>query len=169
MCDISRPSAGLLAEVRTRRSAFLGESSFFHVVRFPRAPVYDSRPHVKQGKEQMMMRDWTFLVLGLCGALALTGCGGSGGESSSSGKANCPDFCARMMTCAEQLCAEDGSPTPDAILSLLEASCSAACTPQVLEQMQPKWDCYLESSCRAVFADDACEANASYSCLSFPN
>jgi hypothetical protein len=107
------------------------------------------------------------------GAFASGGALGSGGRTSGGGgepasDPNCIDYCARTTGCGVELCAEDGTPTPEILIGLLESTCALVCTDEILQQsgFDAKWDCLFDNSCRAVFADDVCDADASYSCAS---
>ncbi len=134
-----------------------------------------------------MMSGFALLTLGVLFSLALTGCGGSAdddgtngsggagiGASSNGGSgntvapptANCEDFCALLVGCVASLCEEDlGRSFPDELVKVLDTSCSTSCTEELIrEKIAPKWDCFVENSCRAIFADDVCQADSSYHC-----
>jgi len=122
------------------------------------------------------MKRWLVIVLG---SVVLAGCGGAGDDGSSVGGgtgggnsanpasvANCEDYCARSTQCLAELCEEDhGSPLPSEFIDLLRSTCASACTDRLLQfGIAQTWDCLFENSCRAVFADDVCQAEASYTC-----
>lgn len=117
-----------------------------------------------------MTRAFALLALGVSLGLALTGCGGKNdGEGSGTAppEANCEDFCALVSSCVASLCEEDlGRSIPEEIINVLDSSCSASCTDDLArEKLGPQWDCLFENSCRAVFADDVCQADSSYYCV----
>jgi hypothetical protein len=115
-----------------------------------------------------MMRALALLTLGVSLSMGLTGCGGKndGSGGSAHPDANCGDFCALLTNCVASLCEEDlGRSFPEEIRNLLERSCSTSCTDELIrENIAPKWDCFFENSCRAIFADDVCQADSSYHC-----
>lgn len=117
-----------------------------------------------------MTRAFALLALGVSLGLALTGCGGKDdGEGSGTAppEATCEDFCALLVGCVASLCEEDlGQSFPEEVIEVLDRSCSTSCTGEfVREKLAPKWDCYMENSCRAILTDDVCQADSSYYCV----
>lgn len=115
-----------------------------------------------------MMSGFALLTLGVLFSLALTGCSGKhdGSGGGAHPDANCEDFCALLVGCVASLCEEDlGRSFPDEIVKVLGTSCATSCTEELIrEKIAPKWDCFVENSCRAIFADDVCQADSSYHC-----
>jgi len=119
-----------------------------------------------------MGRLGTLAILGVVAALSLVGCGGGDGDTNAMGQGNapatinCQDHCARTSSCLASLCKEDnGTDLPQGTTELVTQLCLAGCTDSALEMaVGSKWDCLFDNSCRAVFADDVCQAEASYSC-----
>lgn len=116
-----------------------------------------------------MTRAWLFVTLGLFVCAALIGCGG-GSDGKKNGNAadtvNCEDYCARMMSCVVFLCEEDlGRPVHESSVDEIETTCATACMDGAFNVLAARhWDCLFENSCRAVFGDDVCDADAHYTC-----
>ena len=104
----------------------------------------------------------------------LAGCDGSGHPDTGYGAGqavpstiNCADLCQRAADCGGHLCTEDtGKSAYIDMFTALEPECESTCTPAALASKltNATWTCFFKSSCRQIFAEDACHAQASYHC-----
>jgi hypothetical protein len=104
----------------------------------------------------------------------LLGCDSAGYPDSGYGAAetvpptkNCKDFCARSADCIVALCDENTSSTSYTVIhDVIDSECLASCTDAQLQAVatDASWQCFFDSSCRQVFENDVCKANARYSC-----
>ena len=109
-------------------------------------------------------------------ALAALGCGSSNGGPPDTGAGagqpvpptlTCADLCGRIGACAEILCNEDTKSTNYTGLGdLLAQQCQLGCTDATVMSMisSGQWQCFFQSSCRAVFGHDVCQAQGHYNC-----
>jgi len=117
-------------------------------------------------------RGWLRIAVVL--SLAFTACGGSGhpdtgygANQTVPGTINCTDFCQRSTDCGGHLCAEDtGKDAYIDMFTALESQCESSCASSTLTSQFTTtiWTCLFKSSCRQVFADDACHVQANYHC-----
>lgn len=84
---------------------------------------------------------------------------------------NCATLCKRTAECVVELCSEDipakASQYP-AVGRELEQNCLAACDNSnfqaLTETKKTELTCMFQKSCRAVFGQDSCNAQATYNC-----
>jgi hypothetical protein len=120
---------------------------------------------------------WRRLPLLCAGFLFAVACGSSsddGPPDSGYGAAqavpsaiSCDALCARDADCFEHLCNEDTASTRYTGLgSVIAGQCKATCTDALLMSRinAQAWNCFFQSTCRAVFSHDACQAQATYQC-----
>jgi hypothetical protein len=106
---------------------------------------------------------------------AMGGCGSSSGPPDTGygiahpvpAQLNCVDLCERIGDCAVHLCNEDTKSTRYTGLdSILALECEAGCTDALVQAnlTSTQWQCLFQSSCRAVFGQDVCQTDGSYTC-----
>jgi hypothetical protein len=116
-------------------------------------------------------------VAPLAVVLMMVACGSSGGSGHPDtgyganqpvpATVNCVDFCTRAADCGTQLCNEDKMTTSyTALAPAAAAGCESACDSTVLAQFTPTiWQCYFQSSCRALAEQNVCHVSpAGYTC-----